>query len=94
VRKLPGINKFSNIVLKRGMTANRELWEWRKTIIQGQIDRRNGAIIILSDDRQEVARITFFAGWPSKWEGPHLNAKSSEIAIETLEITHEGLDLP
>jgi phage tail-like protein len=93
VRKLPGIHKFSNITLKRGMTSNRELWQWRNNIIQGQIDRRNGAIIIMSDDRKEVARITFVSGWPSKWEGPHLNAQSSEVAIETLEIAHEGLEL-
>jgi phage tail-like protein len=94
VRKLPGTHKFSNIVLKRGMTSDRDLWQWRKNIMNGTIDRHNGAIIILADDRTEVARIEFFSGWPSKWEGPHFNAKSSEVAIETLEIAHEGLDLP
>jgi phage tail-like protein len=92
-RKLPGMNKFSNILLKRGMTSNRELWQWRKNIIQGTIDRRNGSIVILADDHSEVARINFVSGWPSKWEGPHFNAQSSQVAIETLEITHEGLDL-
>jgi phage tail-like protein len=93
VRKLPGINRFSSIVLKRGMTSNRDLWQWRKNIMDGTIDRRNGAIIILADDHTEVARIEFFSGWPSKWEGPHFNAKSSEVAIETLEIAHEGLNV-
>ena len=93
VRKLPGLNKYANIVLKRGMTSNRELWQWRKNIMQGTIDRRNGAIIILSDDRNEVARIEFLSGWPSKWEGPCLNSQSSDVAIETLEIAHEGLEL-
>lgn len=93
VRKLPGLHKYSNITLKRGMTANRELWNWRKNIIDGDIDRRNGAIVLLADDRTEVARFKFRAGWPCKWEGPALNAKTSEVAIETLEIAHEGLEL-
>ena len=48
VRKLPGLHKHTNITLKRGMTANRELWNWRKNIIDGDIDRRNGAIISIS----------------------------------------------
>jgi phage tail-like protein len=93
VRKLPGLNKYTNITLKRGMTSNRDLWNWRKKIIDGDIDRRNGAIVLLDDDRTEVARFKFRAGWPCKWEGPHLNAKASEVAIETLEIAHEGLEL-
>jgi phage tail-like protein len=93
VRKLPGMHKFTNITLKRGLTSNRDLWQWRKNIMDGEVDRRNGTIILLADDRTEVARFNFRAGWPSKWEGPHLNAKASEVAIETLEITHEGLDL-
>ena len=93
VRKLAGLNKFTNIVLKRGITLNRELWQWRKNIMDGTMDRRNGAIVILADDRTEVARINFVSGWPSKWEGPHLNATSSDVAIETLEIAHEGIDL-
>src|SRR5438270_9847600 len=93
VRKLPGLHKVSNITLKRGMTDNRDLWNWRKTILDGNIDRRNGAIIILADDRTELARIEFVSGWPSKWEGPYFNAKSSQVAIETLEIAHEGLNV-
>ena len=93
VRKLPGLNKFSNITLKRGLTANRDLWNWRKTIIEGTIDRRNVAIILLADDRTEVARFTLSQAWPCKWVGPALNAKGNDIAIEELELAHEGLDL-
>lgn len=93
IRKIPGLAKFSNIVLKRGLTRNRDLWNWRKVIIDGGIDRRSGAIIVLGDDHAPVARFRFRDGWPSKWEGPKFNAKSSEVAIETLEIAHEGLEL-
>lgn len=93
VRKLPGLTKYSNIVLKRGITRDRSLWDWRKTVIDGATRRVDGAIILLDESRQEVVRWNFRAGWPSKWEGPVLDAKSSEVAIETLEIAHEGFDL-
>jgi phage tail-like protein len=92
-RKIPGLAKFTNIVLKRGLTRNRDLWNWRKVIIDGGIDRRSGAIVVLGDDHAPVARFRFREGWPSKWEGPRFNAKSSEVAIETLEIAHEGLEV-
>jgi phage tail-like protein len=48
--------------------------------------------VLLDPIRQEVARFNFVEGWPSRWEGPHLRARSNEVAIETLEIVHEGLD--
>lgn len=92
-RKLPGLTKYSNIVLKRGITKDRSLWDWRKTVIDGAVRRANGSIILLDDSRQEVVRWNFREGWPSKWEGPTLNAKSSDLAIETLEIAHEGFEL-
>lgn len=91
VRKLPGLTKFSNIVLRRGITQNAELWDWRKTVEDGQVDRRNGSIIVLGDDRTPVLRWTFREGWICKWVGPTLNAKGNEVAIETIEIAHEGL---
>ena len=93
IRKIPGLAKFTNIALKRGLTRNRDLWNWRKVIIDGGIDRRSGAIVVLGDDHTPVARFRFREGWPSKWEGPKFNARSSEVAIETLEIAHEGLEL-
>lgn len=93
VRKLPGLTKFSNVVLKRGITASRDLWNWRKIVINGEVDRRFGNIVVLGEDRNPLATFRFREGWPSKWEGPKLNAKANEVAIETLEITHEGFDV-
>ena len=93
VRKIPGLAKFTNIVLKRGLTRSRDLWNWRKMMIDGDIDRRSGAVVVLGDDHAPVARFRFRDGWPSKWEGPRFNAQSSEVAIETLEIAHVGLEL-
>jgi phage tail-like protein len=87
--------KYTNIVLKRGWTADDKLWNWRKQVIDGNTKqaRTTGAIILLDEARNPALRWNFTAGWPSKWEGPALNAKTSEVAIETLEITHEGLEL-
>jgi phage tail-like protein len=93
MRKLPGLTRYSNLVLKRGMTTDKALWNWRKLAITGPVQRLNGSVILLDETHQEVVRWNFRDGWPCKWEGPTLKAKSSEVAIETLEIAHEGFDL-
>ena len=86
------MTKYSNITLKRGVTDDRELYEWHRAIIDGTIERRNGSIIVLGRDRQEVARWNFFRAWPVKWTGPSLNAEGNDTAIETFELAHEGLE--
>ena len=91
VRKLPGLTRYANLVLRRGVTQDAELWNWRKSVVDGQVDRRNGSIILLEDDRSDVVRWNFVRGWISKWEGPDFNAAGNEVAIETIEIAHEGL---
>jgi phage tail-like protein len=93
VRKLPGLKKFTNIVLKRGFTASDELWKWRKTVMDGQTERQSGTIVLRNEARDAALKWTFREGWPSKWEGPAFNAKTSEVAIETLEIACEALEL-
>jgi phage tail-like protein len=92
-RKLPGQDKYNNITLKRGYTASRVLWEWRKLTITGHTQRKSGTIQLLDEARQPALKWNFREGWPSKWEGPALNAKNNEVAIESLEIAHEGLEL-
>lgn len=93
VRKLPGKTTYSDITLKWGLTDSLELWEWRKQIIQGIVERRTGSIVVydLAND-QEVARWNFVRAWPSKWEGPSFDAKGNDVAIETLTISHEGIE--
>lgn len=93
VRKLPGLTKYANIVFKRGVTQNTELWQWRKAIEQGTPDRRSGVIVLLDDERNPVRRWRFTEGWITKFEGPDLNAKGNDVAIETIEIAHEGLTI-
>ena len=93
VRKLPGLKKFNNIALKRGYTNSHDLWDWRKKVLDGKTERQSGSIVLLNEARQPALRWNFREGWPSKLEGPALNGKTSEVAIETLEIAHEGLEL-
>ncbi|HET9377128.1 MAG TPA: phage tail protein [Chthoniobacterales bacterium] len=92
-RKLPGLMKYNNIVLKRGWTKDQSLWQWRLKVIEGKTSRTSGSIVLLDEARQPALRWKFREGWPSKWEGPALNGKTSEVAIESLEIAHEGLVL-
>src|SRR5260370_32873562 len=93
VRKLPGLMKYNNIVLKRGWTKDKSLWDWRKKVIDGKTQRTTGSIVLLDEGRQPALRWKFTAGWPSKWEGPALSGKTSEVAIATLQIAHEGMEL-
>lgn len=89
VRKLTGLNKYSPITLKRGLMDNDELWTWRKTVLDGTPERKNGSIILNDDTGAETRRWNFVNAWPSKWTGPSFNSTGSNIAVETLELTIE-----
>lgn len=91
VRKLPGLVKYSNISLKYGITDDEELWQWRTKSVEGQVERKNGSIVLLDDLGQEKKRWNFREAWPTKWTGASFNATGNEVAIETLEIAHEGV---
>jgi phage tail-like protein len=91
IRKLPGLNKFPNIVLKRGITDNRELYDQHLGALDGQVRRKSGSIVLMDRADQEVARWNFERAWPAKWVGPSLTAEGNDVAIETLELAHEGI---
>ncbi len=91
VRKIPGLKKFTNITLKRGATGDIDFWNWIRTAMKGDVQRADGSVALLDEDRDEVMRWNFTRGWPCKYTGPGLNAANNEIAMETLEICHEGL---
>lgn len=93
MRKVPGLKKFSNITLKRGIIGDLAFWNWIVEAMNGLVRRTEGSVILLNENRQEVMRWNFKRGWPCKWTGPGLNAKNNEIAMETLEICHEGLEI-
>lgn len=91
-RKLPGMTKYSNIVLKRGVTDDVELYQWHRQTVHGNVQRRNGSIVLLDRQGVEQARWNFVNAWPTKWDGPDFNAEGNDVAIETFELAHEGLE--
>ena len=91
VRKLPGKVSYPDITLKWGVTDSRELYDWHLAAVNGQIQRKNGSIVLQNDAGQEQIRWNFVEAWPIKWTGPTFNATGSDVAIESLEIVHEGI---
>jgi len=92
VRKFPAKTTFSNIVLKWGMTADMRLYDWYRQTVLGNVERRNGSIIVLDRRGKEVARWNFVNAWPTKYDIPDFNATGKDVAIETLELVHEGVE--
>lgn len=94
IKKVPGRLKWNNVTLKRGITDSMDMWKWRKLVEQGKIDdaRKNGTITMYNQQGNAVARWNFTNAWPSKLSGPSANASNNEVAIEELEITHEGYE--
>jgi len=90
-RKLPGMTKHSNIVLKWGMTDDQELYQWHRDVVNGTVQRRNGSIVLLDRRGQEVARWNFFKAWPTKWTGPSFTAEGNDVSIEQMELANEGV---
>jgi phage tail-like protein len=90
-RKLPGIKKYPNIVLKRGIIGQLDIFTWVQNTASGSVDRREGAVILRDELRNEVMRWKFVRGWACKYSGPSLKADSSAVAIEAIEICHEGI---
>jgi phage tail-like protein len=91
VHKLPGLIKHSNVTLKHGTTDDQSLWKWRKQIMDGKLERKNGSIVLYGEEGQEKVRWNFTDAWPSKYTAPSFNATGNEVAIETFELTVEGV---
>jgi phage tail-like protein len=93
VHKFRGGLKYPNLVLKRGVTYEDALLKW----FFDQKDREqrgNVTLNLLGDDGLQVRTWSFAAAFPVKWSGPSFNAKSTNVATETLEIAHQGLMPP
>jgi phage tail-like protein len=93
-RKLPGLVKFGNVTLKRGVVLNdADMFSLFKNVLDGDIVRADTmSIVLLDEKRQEVVRWNLRNAWPAKWTGPELKANAGEIAMESLEIAHEGVE--
>ena len=90
-RKIPGTNVYSNITLKWGLSDDRELYDWRQKAADGTVQRKNGSIVLLDDQGNEKIRWNFVQAWPTKWTGPTFSAAGTAIAIESIDIAHEGV---
>lgn len=89
--KFPTRVKWSNITLKKGVGAGTALWDWHYGFVEGRGRRRDGVIALLNDLRIPNNVWYFRRGLPVKYTGPALNAGQSQVAIESIEIAHEGI---
>jgi phage tail-like protein len=91
VLKFPSRVTWTNLKLRRGIAVSNDLWEWFYGFVEGRGKRRDG-IISLRNDQQEAIRVwKFVRGFPVKYGGPSMNAGQSQVAIEEIEIAHEGI---
>ncbi len=93
MRQIPGLLSFSNITLRRGITNDHSLWDWRNSVANGDLVRRDLSIILRDDKGEEKIRWNIKNSWPTKWSGPGFDATSDAFAIETLELVHEGIEV-
>lgn len=92
--KMPGMQKFSNITLKRGTFAtDNEFFDWWNTVQLNTIERRNITISLLNENHDPIVVWKVKNAWPTKIQSTDLKADGNEVAIESMEIVHEGLTI-
>lgn len=94
VRTMPGIPQFQNLVLKRGIfSGDNEFFTWLSTIKMNEVERRDVTVSLLNGDHDPVMVWKVKNAWPIKVEGPGMNSTGNEVAMETLELAHEGITI-
>ncbi|MGZ9233915.1 MAG: phage tail protein [Anaerolineales bacterium] len=91
VLKFPSRVEWPNITLKKGIGSGTDLWDWHYGFVEGKGKRRDGIITLLTDRHIPHIIWYFLHGLPVKYTGPSLNATQNNVAIEAIEITHEGI---
>ena len=91
-RKRPGRPGVSNIVLRRGVVASTELWDWMKAVLDGKVERKAGSVIVCDDAGGEIYRYNFFEGWPCRWKSLELRADTPGSLVEEIEIVVETIE--
>jgi phage tail-like protein len=91
VRKLPGLTKFGNVMLKRGVTDSIDLYNWYQDVVSGNVKRELVTIVVLDEKGDDKARFEIREAWPMKYDPMDLNAKGNDVSIETLELVNEGV---
>ncbi|WP_276358389.1 phage tail protein [Cohnella caldifontis] len=90
-RKLPGLARYGNITLKSGATESMELYEWIQDCVQGTVERKTVTIIAIDEEGNDVATWQVIEAWPTRYTAPSFNGQGAEVAIELLELAHEGM---
>ncbi|WP_274650177.1 phage tail protein [Paenibacillus humicola] len=90
-RKLPGLAKYGNISLKWGATDSMDMYDWMQDCIQGTIERKTVTIVAIDEEGSDVATWQVIEAWPVKYTAPSFNGTGAEVAIELLELAHEGM---
>ena len=93
VHRLPGRCKVSNITLKRGMTTSNEFLKWIMDAARGTIKKKHVSVLLFNADGTEAMRWNFDNAFPVKWSGPQFKADDTAVAVETVELAHEGMKL-
>ena len=93
VRKIPGLTKHTNLVLKRGLTNSLDLYEWFRQTKRGIVERRDITVSILNEEKEPFVTWKLTNCWPTKYSGSTLKAKGNEVVIETLEIAVEDVNV-
>lgn len=93
VLKFPTRMNWGKLVLKSGLVKDTAVWDWIAGFGEGKVLRRDGLITLLDAKRETHTVWKFSRGLPVKYTGPRLAASESAVAIESIEIEHEGLEL-
>ena len=93
IHKLAGRTKWTNVVLKTGVTDSNDLWEWFQDVSRGDFERKDVSVVLYDSEQNEVRRWNLREAFPSKWVGPAFNADKQAVAIETLELAHHGFEV-
>lgn len=93
VHRLPGRTKSSNLTLKRGMTGSNEFFKWYAELAKGNFTAKNISVVMYDVTGNKLAQWNLNNAYPVKWIGPQFNAHDAAVAVETLELAHEGLEL-
>jgi phage tail-like protein len=92
--KMPGMQKFGNITLKRGtFQSDNQFFEWWRTVSLNTIERRDVTISLLNEKHEPVMVWKVKNAWPVKVQSADLKSDANEVAIETMELAHEGLSI-
>lgn len=95
VHKLAGRTRYpGNLVLKHGLTDITSLWKWHQDVVKGDVERKNGTIYLLDRRRLPAMWWDFTDAYPVKWTGPELRADSGNVAVESIELVHRGIEKP